>query len=72
MAHTDKCFGSLDILRTSILLQDLRPRLREIGETTAQPNSEKCNIRMGSGMRGSLPSFEGTAHVSSHSGTPTR
>jgi len=71
MAYSDKYFGSSDILRTSVLLLDLCPRLHEIGQATVQLNSEKCDIRMGSGMRGSLPSFKGMAHVSSHSGTPT-
>ena len=69
MAYTDKYFGSSNILRTSILLPDIRPRLRKICETTAQLNSEKCDIRMGSGMRGSLPGFEGMAHVGSNPGT---
>jgi len=33
---------------------------------------KKCDIRMGSGMRDCLPSFEGMAHVSPHPGTPAR
>jgi len=44
LANTDKYFGSSNILRIHVLLPDVRPRLRDISETTAQLNTENATF----------------------------